>query len=259
MKLGQSGLETRLGGILAQNAVEVEGWGNPLSGIPCTQIGTTVAATGPAMAKAFSNYSNDDLVGVKMIFISNKSRELTIVSRTSNISVEVDIPAVVTVPTDVLLYRSSPDPATSLVRMMTKNIEDPLNGTVFAYNADTKRMVPRSRSETFTDTTTGAVPLALGTLELPENSHISFDVSISAKRTDDVGFGAFRISGECTRGVGPETVELYGSEVIVMDRDAPQWAVEIEIDLTIGGLRPLVVGKMANTLDWEAMVTYVLK
>lgn len=133
-------------------------------------------------------------------------------------------------------------------------------GSVVAGTSQYGRYILRNRTTnaTPTDLTTNGTTLgdASELITLPDNGTFTFDVLLTARRTDTTGESAgYRFTGVIDRNTGAASTALVGSVTkTVIAEDTAAWDADIQVDTTYGGFTVRVTGEAGKTIRWVAVV-----
>ena len=107
--------------------------------------------------------------------------------------------------------------------------------------------------------TTSATLASMTTVGLPDNSTYMFEVSIVARRTDDINeSAAYKLTGCIDRYIGEASTSLVGEVTkTVIAEDVPAWDVTVIGNPSSGGLTIQVTGEAAKTIRWVAKIDLV--
>lgn len=91
---------------------------------------------------------------------------------------------------------------------------------------------------------------------LPNNSAFTFEILITARRTDAVGGAAgYKFEGVISKDASAASTAFIGNPVkSVLGETNSQWNVDITVDTTNGSLKVSVTGQAAKTIRWVAVV-----
>lgn len=91
---------------------------------------------------------------------------------------------------------------------------------------------------------------------LPDNATYTFDVLVTARRTDAANESAgYRLSGVIDRQSGAGTTALVGTVTkVVLGEDTAAWDADIFVDTTNGGFTVQVTGEVGKTIRWVAAI-----
>jgi len=155
----------------------------------------------------------------------------------------------------------------------------PLDGNVLAFNAAQNRFDPVPQSgggggpsiatstllfATTSDatptelTTDGAAPSGVSNrLEIPDNTTITYDVMVTARRTDALDESAgYLLQVVVDRNTGPATLSLVGFDMkAVLGEDSPPWDVNVGVDTTFGVITFTVTGEAGKDIEWSLGAT----
>jgi hypothetical protein len=91
-------------------------------------------------------------------------------------------------------------------------------------------------------------------LELPDDATWSFDILVTARRTDVNDESAmYHFLGCIDRNTGVATTTLVGTPIKTEIEDTAAWDVEVDADTTNGALRIRVTGEALKTIRWVAV------
>jgi len=117
-----------------------------------------------------------------------------------------------------------------------------------------------SRNETTTNVQTELfLDGASGRLVIPDQTTWTFDIIISARRTDvDDESAGYKLEGVIDRNTGVATTALVGTLLkTVIGEDTAAWDVTAEADAANGALVIKVTGENAKTIRWVAKTSVV--
>jgi hypothetical protein len=91
---------------------------------------------------------------------------------------------------------------------------------------------------------------------LPDNATYTFDILVTARRTDAANESAgYRLVGVVDRQSGAATTALVGTVTkTVIAEDTAAWDVDVYVDTTLGGFSVQATGEAAKTIRWVAVV-----
>lgn len=91
---------------------------------------------------------------------------------------------------------------------------------------------------------------------LPDNATYTFDILVTARRTDAADESAgYRLVGVVDRQSGAATTALVGSAMkTVIAEDSAAWDVDVYVDTASGGFTVQVTGEAGKTIRWVAVV-----
>ena len=108
-------------------------------------------------------------------------------------------------------------------------------------------------------TTDAAAAASTNQVVLPNNSVYTFDILISARRTDSADYGSWRIVGAIKRDANAASTALVGTPTVTtIGAPSGTWtAPAAAADTTNGCLKITVGGGTASTIRWLAEVQTV--
>lgn len=127
----------------------------------------------------------------------------------------------------------------------------------FSFAGDAQNSVYILRNQT-----TNATPTELfldgasAQIELPAFSVFTFDVLVSARRTDASGEGAaYRFVGAALKNATDASITFIGtpSKTVIAETSAA-WDADVATDTTTGAIKIVVTGETAKTIRWVATV-----
>jgi hypothetical protein len=105
-------------------------------------------------------------------------------------------------------------------------------------------------------TTNGGAASSTNQVILPNDSTYVFEVFIVARRTDgNDESGGWKLEGVIDRNATAGTTALVGSIITTVIGLDGTWTVDAQADATNGGIKVLVTGENAKTINWVARVT----
>jgi hypothetical protein len=92
---------------------------------------------------------------------------------------------------------------------------------------------------------------------LPNNSVVTFQLLITARRTDATGGGAgYRLEGVIRKDTTPASTTFVGSpSKSILGETNAAWDANVAVDATNGALRVNVTGEAGKTIRWVAVLT----
>jgi hypothetical protein len=133
------------------------------------------------------------------------------------------------------------------------------NGS-FTGAGDAQRVQAVLRNETTSNTVTELFLDGVGGTQrfvAPNNSVVTFQLLVAARRTDATGGGAgYRFEGVLRKDTSPASTTFVGtpSKVILGETNAA-WDVNVVADTATGALRVNVTGETGKTIRWVAALT----
>ncbi len=99
-------------------------------------------------------------------------------------------------------------------------------------------------------------PTADRIVTLPDTATYTFDILVTARRTDAPDESAgYRLVGVVDRQSGAATTALVGTVTkTVIAEDTAAWDVDVYIDTTVGGFTVQVTGEVGKTIRWVAVI-----
>ena len=85
---------------------------------------------------------------------------------------------------------------------------------------------------------------------LPDDFTAAFTADVNGRRSDNLAFGFYSLTGVITRGTGAASTAITTSSLTVKHEDDDTWDVAIVADTTNGGLAIKVTGVAATTISW---------
>ena len=108
-------------------------------------------------------------------------------------------------------------------------------------------------------TADGAVISSSNIAVMPNNSTYTFDIFVTARRTDLNGDNAgYRLTGVVSRDANAASTAIVGSVTkTVIAETSPAWDVDVFVSTSIGGFTVQVTGEAGEAIRWVAVINTV--
>lgn len=131
------------------------------------------------------------------------------------------------------------------------------NGS-FAFAGDAQHSIYVLRNQTTTSTPTELfLDGTSARLDIPAFSVVSFDIVVSARRTDASGEGAcYKFTGAAIKNATDATISMINtpSKTVVAETNTA-WDADVTADTSTGAIKITVTGENSKTIRWVATVT----